>query len=64
VSNTEFEGSCNGVVAVIAFFWPNRPNPAIPENTQSDVFFGAFNGFFTGEPRLGFRKADFWFLSD
>jgi hypothetical protein len=34
-----------------------------PENTQNDVFLGAFNGFLAGEPRLGCRKADFRFLS-
>jgi hypothetical protein len=35
----------------------------MPENTQSDVFLGAFNGFLAGEPRLGCRKVDFLFLS-
>jgi hypothetical protein len=32
-------------------------------NTQNDVFLGAFNGFLAGAPCLGCRKVDFWFLS-
>jgi hypothetical protein len=31
-----------------------------PENTQNDVFLGAFNGFLAGEPRLGCRKMEKW----
>ena len=34
----------------------------MPENTQNDVFLGAFNGFLAGEPRLGCRKVDSRFL--
>jgi hypothetical protein len=30
----------------------------MPENTQHDVFLGAFNGFLAG-----CRNVDFWFLS-
>jgi hypothetical protein len=35
----------------------------MPENTQNDVFLGAFNGFLAGGPCLGCRKVDFRFSS-
>jgi hypothetical protein len=41
-----------GVFLIRAFFNFGE----MPENTQSNVFLGVFNGFLPGEPRLGCRK--------